>query len=151
LPEDLKERGSKRCMTRRVGWKGWCEVRAEQVARWGTERREVHVADGQEVAVACAGGTGPGVGLADAGDRTPELIIVLRLPTRDRGIRHCDVNQREHPCELDDVRPPLPSELRRNLVVEPRRRTEPRRSVVAPVDPRHGLVRNACRRRGVAV
>ena len=92
----------------------------------------------------------PGVRLADARDRAPELVEVLRLPARDAGVGHRDVDEREQPrAARPTFRSASGRDRDRDLVVEPRRRAEARRAVVGPVDARDRLVRacgsSACR------
>ena len=54
-----------------------------------------------------AGRAGARVGFADAGDRAPELVEVLRLPDRDAGVGHRHVHERQQPRELDARPVPL--------------------------------------------
>ena len=133
-------------MARRVGWKGRREVGPVEIAGRRAERHEGRISHRGGVAVALAGGAAPLVSLADAGDRTPEPVAVLRLPDRDTGVSHRHVDQRQKPRELDDIGAHLVGDVQGDLVVEPRRCTEARGSIVGPVNPGLGLFRGSLRR-----
>src|SRR5712692_4783396 len=122
------------------------EVRPGEIAGRGAERCEGRIAASRGIAIASAGRTGSLVGLADASDRAPELVVVLRLPDGDTGVGHGHVHQRQEPRELDDIRAHLVGDLRCDLVVEPRRRAQAWRPIIGPVSADLGLFRGALRR-----
>ena len=127
------------------------EVGSGQIACRRAQRHEGGVGDRRPIAIARKRQRRVGIGLADSGDRPPELVVVLRLPDRDAGVGHRRVDQRQQAGERDDVRVHLVGDLHRDLVVEARRRAQARRPVVGPEDSDLGLLRGAARRRHDAV
>src|SRR5918992_4674713 len=146
VAQGLEEGAPEPGMSGRVAWEGRREVRLVEVAGLRAERREGWISDSRGIAIAGTGRAGPLVGLAYAGDRAPELVEVLRLPDGDAGIAHRHVHKRQEPRELDGIPAHLVGDFYRDLVVQPRRRAQIRRSVVGPVDPRYRLVFGSLRR-----
>ena len=99
------------------------------------------------IAVAAPGRPGSLVGFANAGDRPPELVVELRLPDRDAGVGHRDVDQRQQSRQIEEIRSHLIGDRHGDLVVEPRRCAQARRAVVGPVDADRRLLVGALGRR----
>ena len=79
-------------------------------------------------------------GRPDGGDGAPEREQILEVPARHAGVGHCRVHQGQEPGELDRIRAHLVGDAHHDLVVQPRRRAQARRAVVAPVDADLGLL-----------
>ena len=119
------------------------EVRADEIAGRRAQGRKGQIANGVGIAIACTGGTGARVRLADAGDRTPEIPIVFRFPRAHAGISHRDIHQHQQSRQIDGIQPGLIRDLDSDLVVEPGRRAKAGRAVVSPKDADEGLLRCA--------
>src|SRR5580765_8165562 len=79
----LEKGASESGVAGRIGRKRRCEVGAVEIAGRRAERHERRISLGGRIAVAPTGGATALVGLADAGDRPPESIVIFRLPDRD--------------------------------------------------------------------
>src|SRR5882724_93309 len=97
VAQDLEERPAEARMAGGVGRERWGEVGSVEVARGRAERRVRGIGCRPRIAV----------GLANAGDRAPEHVVVLRLPDRDPGVGHRHVDQGQETGELDAARPAL--------------------------------------------
>src|SRR5581483_5391377 len=150
-PQNLEKRAAETGMSRRIRGKRWREVRSIEITGRRAERCKVRIAHRVRIAVPDAGRAGSLVGFADAGDRAPKIVIVLRFPDRGARVGERDVHQRHQPRELHSRRTHLLSDLHRDLVVEPRRRAQARCSIVGPVESDLRLFRRAGARRYDAV
>ena len=120
-------------MARRIGGKGRREIRPGQIARRRAQRRE----RGSPSCDCHRQPVGPClVGLTDAGDRAPELIVVLRVPDRDarRPPSPTFTSASSRASSTGSVRR-WSAIVNGDLVVEARRRAQARRPVVGPVVP----------------
>ena len=82
------------------------------VARGVRGERAACRSSGVQPGSAAVSGLPSFVGLADGGDRPPEVVVVLGVPADDGGVGHGDVEQRRtagrsRPGELPAPRPPL--------------------------------------------
>lgn len=134
-------------MPGRIGRERRSEVWPGEVAGRRPQRREGRIAQRRRVVVTITAWTRTGVGFADASDRAPEVVVILRLPDGNAGIGHGHVHECQQPRQLDDVRALLGGDLHGNLVVQARWGTQARGAVIGPEDPGQGLVSAASRGR----
>src|SRR5207302_2839070 len=73
VAQDLEERGPESGMPGGIGREGRREVRPGEIAGRRAEWREGRIPERRQIAIAGAGRAG----LADTGDRAPELVVVL--------------------------------------------------------------------------
>ena len=85
---------------------------------------------------------------ANAGNRTPEIVVVFRFPNGHSGIGHADVYQGEQARELNGAQSSLIGNLHRDLIVEPRRRAQAWGAIIGPESADKCLFFRALRRRG---
>src|ERR1700681_3696445 len=138
--QNLEQRAAESSVTRRISGERRREVWAGQIAGRRAQRPESWISDRRRIAIAWQRQRLIRIGLADAGNRPPILVEVLRLPDGDAGVGHCRVDQRQQAGELENVRALLVGDLHRDLVIEARRRAKARRAVVGPESADLGLL-----------
>src|SRR5678815_3253188 len=74
--QGLEKCASEARMARRISRERRRKVRSGQVAGWRAQGRPGRVSDRVRIAIAGASGTGSRIGLANAGDRTPDIVVV---------------------------------------------------------------------------
>src|SRR5579885_2723391 len=99
-PQGLEQRPGKTRMPGGVGRKRRSKVRPVKIAGRRAHRLEAGVARRVGIAVTQTGRPGTGVGLADAGDRAPELVVEFRLPHGDSAVSQRHVDQRQQPRQF---------------------------------------------------
>src|SRR5207247_1598184 len=116
--QDLEEGSAEAGVSGWVCRKGGREVRPVEVTSGRAEWRERPISDSRWIAVAGSGRARPLISLANAGNRTPELVVVLRLPDCDAGVGHRYVYKRQEPGQLDLIRVHLVGDFHCDLVVQ---------------------------------
>src|SRR5439155_10063301 len=117
-----------------IRWERWREVRSVKVAGRRTQRCEGGITNRRGVAIAGAGRASSLIGLTDARDGAPEIVIILRFPDRGAGVGHRYIHQCQEPRQFDFTRSQQVGDLDGDLVVQAWRSAQAWRSVVRPVD-----------------
>src|SRR4029450_1119376 len=123
-PQDLEERTTEGGVPGRIRRERGREVRSGEVARRRPQRPGTRAPYRRVLAIALSGRPRAFVGLPNAADRPPELIVELRLPGCDAGIGHSDVRQCEESRQAQEVSLHLVGDRQDDLVVEAWRRAQ---------------------------
>src|SRR5438067_8500374 len=78
--EGLKNGAPEPGVARRIGWEWRRKVRSSEVAGRSAQRRPGWVTGSRGIAITGTRWPGARVGLADAGDGTPDIVMIFRVP-----------------------------------------------------------------------
>src|SRR4029077_5269970 len=91
------------------------------------------------------------VGFANPSYRSPKVVMIFRFPDTHGSVGHGHTDQRKQARQLNGAEFCLVGNVNGNLIIESRRRTQARRSIVCPKGADKGLLGRALRRGGNAV